>query len=255
MAASESDDGGKRLPRPAGKKAIDKVRGHLPSPGDAPVDLTLTATWRRAKKIVAETRRRHPTADDDAVVDMIVRTFERDVTAMGAVAGVAAASPGKYAQARKVGGHLIGSAVLFQRAALMILAVAHAYGHDLSEVEQRRGAVSSILSLYITGSEGASKVADAAAAGMAEKAVRKLPNKGISAVNQKVFNRQVVIKRPGTVPGKIPLTSVAHGGLGLFFGGAKNYVIGSALAALTVREFRPPGAVEPEAVADPAPPD
>lgn len=117
------------------------------------VDTAVTKRWDRAVLVATEVA--GPVEDR---VARIVRTYVREMSAVGAVAGAAAAVPGAGAIT------LVGTAAIelgwfATRTGDLILAVAAAHGHTGATVEERRAWVLSVLAFGEAAPSGFTRVA------------------------------------------------------------------------------------------------
>lgn len=204
---------------------------------ESALNTALDTQWNRAMDGVAAKRRLAPNADANSVAQAVVRDFQRDVTAMGAASGAVSAVPGPMTGVRLVGGMTVESAVLLERSVYMTLAVAHAYGHDLSEIEARRHAVMRVLAVWAGAADGVAAFTTALAQGLGKRTVKAIPMKAVHAVN-KAVGRRILVKW-ATKTGVVRLGSVVPFGLGIGLGGAGNYVMAKGLGKAALAEFRP----------------
>jgi len=191
--------------------------------------------WKRVQVRIANERRRHPRAEPSAIAERIVRDFRRDVTAIGVAAGGTAAIPGPGTGPRIAGLGAEGVALL-ERSVFMTLAVAHAYGHDLSDVEVRKYAIFRVLGLWAGAAEGMMSFSSLVAAGLGKKATKAIPMTAVHAINKAVGKR--VLVKWATTGGVLRLGSVLPFGISAGFGGTGNYVMARGLGRVAIEEFR-----------------
>ncbi|MDT0213925.1 hypothetical protein Q9R29_08495 [Rothia sp. ARF10] len=214
-----------------------KTRERVSSALDATMNRALESQWQRAIGAVASKRKHAPHASADEIAKLIVRDFRRDLTAIGATSGLVSFVPGPTALVR-VSGFTAETAFLLERSVLMVLAVAHAYDRDLSEVEDRRNMVMQVLGSWVGLNRGVSRVSAAAAEGLGKRAVTKIPMKAVHAVNR-AFDKRILVKW-ATKSGAVRLGSVVPAGTGVVFGGAGNNVMARGLGRVAIIEARPP---------------
>jgi len=191
--------------------------------------------WKRAQAGVASKRRRRPTDSADDIADRIIRDFVRDITAIGATSGGIAAVPGAGTTVRVTAGLTAESTLLLERATFMTLAVAHAYGHDLTDVHVRKYAVLRVLAVWAGAANGMLRFNAAVAQGLGKKAVRGIPAKGVFAINRAVGKR--VLVKWGTKSGAVRLGSVVPFGFGFGLGAAGNFWMAKGLGKAAKNEF------------------
>jgi hypothetical protein len=191
--------------------------------------------WKRVQARIASERRRHPEARPAEIAERIVRDFRRDVTAIGVAAGGTAAIPGPGTAVRVAGLGAEGLALL-ERSIFMTLAVAHAYGHDLSDVEIRKYAIFRVLGLWAGAAEGMMSFSSLLAMGLGKKATKAVPMGAVHAINKAVGKR--VLVKWATTGGAIRLGSALPFGIGAAFGGGGNYAMARGLGRVAIEEFR-----------------
>lgn len=201
------------------------------------LDQALETQFDRAVRAVEGHRRRHPDATPDEVATHVMKLFARDIAVIGAAGGAVAAVPGPGTLAKVTGGTFVETGILLERASHMILGVAHAFGHDLADIEVRRFAVLRVLGAWAGMSAGATGVAGTMGAGLGKQATQAIPMSVIHAANRRI-GKQVIFKW-ATRTGTIRLGSALPFGIGMGLGGASNYWIGRGLGAAARLEFRP----------------
>lgn len=192
--------------------------------------------WTRAQARVAGEQRRRPDASAESIAASIVRDFRRDLTVIGAVSGGTAAIPGAGTAVRLVAGLSAEGVALLERSVLMTLAVAHAYGHDLTDVEIRKYALLRVLGVWAGATEGMAGFSSVAAAGLGTKATKAIPMSAVRAVNQAVGKRIVV--KWATKSGVLRLGSLLPFGIGAGLGAGSNHLMARGLGAAAIAEFR-----------------
>lgn len=194
------------------------------------VDTAVTKRWDRAVLVATEVA--GPVEDR---VARIVRTYVREMSAVGAVAGAAAAVPGAGAIT------LVGTAAIelgwfATRTGDLILAVAAAHGHTGATVEERRAWVLSVLAFGEAAPSGFTRVAGELGKGLGRRATERIPAETLRAVNR-ALGRTVVTKY-GTKRGAVTLGRALPFGIGAAIGGGANYAFARAIAGHADRFFR-----------------
>lgn len=203
---------------------------------EASLNKVVDVEWKRAQVGVASKRRQRPGVSADDLADRIIRDFVRDVTAVGGTSGAVAAVPGPGTGARIATGMTVETTFLLERAAYMALAVAHVYGHDLTDVQVRKYAILRVLGVWSGAANGMLGFNAAVAQGLGQKAVKGIPKQGIFAINRAVGKR--VLVKWGTKSGALRLGSVVPFGFGFGLGAAGNYVMAKGLGKAAKSEFR-----------------
>ncbi len=201
------------------------------------LDNALEKQWRRASVSVDGHRRRSPDATPDEIAQRLVNEFVRDVSVIGAAGGAVAAVPGPGTAVKLIGGTVVETGALLERATYMIMGVAEAYGLGLDELEVRRYAVLRVLGAWAGISQGATELAGTLGAGLGKRATEAIPMTAIHAFN-KAMRKQVVFKWASRT-GAVRLGSALPFGIGAGIGGASNYFIGKSLGRVAIRECRP----------------
>ena len=209
------------LPEPA-RKAGDVVL--------QAVDKTVEKRWDHAV-LVATTA----TGAVDERVAQITGRYAREMAAVGAAAGAAAAVPGAGAVA------LIGTAAVelgwfAARTGDLILAVAAVYGHTSATVEERRAWVLSILAFGDAAPAGFTKVAGEVGKGLGRRATDRIPAETLRAINRALG--RTVVTRYGTKRGAVALGRALPFGIGAAIGGTANYAFARAIASQATVFFR-----------------
>lgn len=192
--------------------------------------------WKRAQGRVASERRRRPDVSAEEIVASIVRDFRRDLTVIGAVSGGAAAIPGPGTAARVAVGISAESLALLERSILMTLAVAHAYGHDLTDMEIRKYALLRVLGVWAGATEGMASFSSLIATGLGKKATKAIPMPAVHAINKAVGKR--VIVKWATKSGALRLGSLLPFGIGAGLGAGSNHLMARGLGKVAIAEFR-----------------
>lgn len=203
------------------------------------LDSALETQWKRASISVDGHRRRTPNATPEEIAQRIVAEFVRDVSVIGAAGGAVAALPGPATAVKLIGGRVLETGALMERAAFMIMGVAEAYGLRLDEIEIRRYAVLRVVGAWIGVTQGATRLAGTLGAGLGKKATEAIPMSAIHAFN-KAMRKQILFKWVSRA-GAIRLGSALPFGIGAGIGGASNYFIGNVLGRTAIAECRPIG--------------
>ncbi len=196
------------------------------------LDNALEKQWKRASASVDGHRRRSPEATPEEIARRIVDEFVRDVSLIGAAGGAVAAVPGPGTAVKLIGGTVVETGALLERASYMIMGVAEAYGLGLDELEVRRYAVLRVLGAWAGISQGVTGLAGTLGAGLGKRATE-----AIHAFN-KAMRKQIIFKWASRA-GTIRLGSALPFGIGAGIGGASNYFIGRSLGRVAINECRP----------------
>jgi hypothetical protein len=158
----------------------------------------------------------------------LTRSFSRELAAVGAAAGVAAASPGVGTAATL----MAATAELSwftARSGDLILTIAALHGRPAPTAEERTAWVLAVLIFGSTARQGLTGVANQLGAGISEVNPGRLSLATLQAVNN-TMSRSLV-RRYGTRRGMIAVGTALPLGIGAAIGGSANYVAIRKLAA------------------------
>lgn len=188
----------------------------------AGVDRVVTQRWEGARRAAAAT-----TGTRQERVAQLKRSFSRELGAMGAAAGAAAAAPvvGTVASLGTAAAELSWFSL---RASDLILAVAAVHGHTQPSVEERRAWVLSVLAFGDSAATTFTRLAGETGKGLGAKATARIPPEVLLKMNRS-FGRTIVTKY-GTRRGAIALGRVLPLGIGAVVGGSANYALARAIA-------------------------
>lgn len=199
----------------------------------------------------ARERARRTTGTVEERVKAVTDACARELVAMGAASGGAAAAPGVgRAISRAASAGEAGRSTA--RLADLILTIAVIHGHDRASVDERRAWVLSVLAFGEGAGRGFAKVAGGAGQGLSRKALERIPGVSLRAVNGAVGRTLV---GQGTRRGAQLLGKALPFGVGAVLGGGLNYVTVKAVARQADEFFRELGTPElpPAAELPPAP--
>jgi hypothetical protein len=194
------------------------------------VDTAVERRWEHAVLVATEV-----VGPVDERVARITRAYVREMSAVGAAAGAAAAVPGTGAIA------LLGTAAIelgwfAARTGDLILAIAAAHGHTSASVEQRRAWVLSLLAFGDAAPAGFTRLAGDVGKGLGRRATERIPAETLRTINR-ALGRTVVTKY-GTKRGAVALGRALPFGIGAAVGGGANYAFARAIAHQADRFFR-----------------
>jgi hypothetical protein len=198
------------------------------------VDEVLEKRYEASLEWVVEQRGKRPGASQREVALLAIRQVEKEVTAIGAAVGGAAAVPGTGTGAA-LAAIAVDITATTARLAEMVLRVAAAYGHALTSLEERRAAV---LVIFVGGAGGAGsveKLAGELGKGLSKKALSRISGQQLRALN-KALGRTIItkygVKRGAITPGR-----VLPFGIGAAIGGGGNLLVARAIGRYALRFF------------------
>lgn len=109
------------------------------------VDRVVSTRLPQAQVLVERLRTEHPAWTHTEVADAVVKKFAKELAGAGAISGAVAAAPA-IGTAVSVATSLADIAFAFARITEMVMGVGVAFGHDLTDLETRRGWVYQVLS-------------------------------------------------------------------------------------------------------------
>jgi hypothetical protein len=195
----------------------------------ANVDRAVDLRWDNARELAAAT-----TGTTDERIRQVRRSFARELGALGAAAGGAAALP------------VVGTTTVLAtsaadlgwftiRAADLILTIAAIHGHTEASVEQRKAWVLSILAFGDGAASSFTKVAGEVGKGLGEKLTQRIPAAGLQRINRAVG--RTIVTKYGTKRGAIALGRALPFGIGAAIGGGANYASVALIARQADRFF------------------
>lgn len=188
----------------------------------AAVDHAVETRWDRAQAAAAAT--------SGTIAERIKQlevAFRRELTAVGAASGAAAAVPGTGVftfvgtTAAEIGWSTL-------RTADLIMAIASVHGHDESSVEERRSWVLSVLAFEEAASAGFNRLAAEMGQGLGARATTRIPVDTLQQVNRALG--RTVLTKYGTTRGAIALGRALPLGIGAAIGGTANNLLTRTVA-------------------------
>jgi len=193
------------------------------------VDKAVDVRWDQAKALASTT-----SGPIDARIAQVRRAFARELAALGAAAGGAAALPGA-GTATVVATTAADLGWFTMRSADLILTIAAIHGHTEASVEQRKAWVLSILAFGDGAASGFTKLSGELGKGLGGKLTQRIPASGLARINR-VVGRTIVTKYGGK-RGAIALGRALPFGIGAAIGGSANYASTLLIAKQADRFF------------------
>jgi hypothetical protein len=229
------------------------------------LDRVVETRYAPAEALVYRMRAERPWATTDEIVDVIVRRYSRELAAVAALTGGAAAIPGAgTGTALATGG--IDLAYSMTKLGEMILAIGVAYGHTPHSIEERRTFVLEVLAMANGVATGIEGVAGRLGAKGGASLVARIPDEALLGINKRLGAK--VLAKFAAEQGAVRLGKIIPFGIGAGIGAAGNTLLtrsvarqartffanaeNEAVQAIEIFEVEPPIAELPE-VAPPAP--
>lgn len=200
------------------------------SPLLAAVDRAVEARWDQALRAAARTGSGSPRRR----VAKLSAEVTRELTAIGAAAGAAAAVPGAGTLA--VAGTTAAEGAWFAlRMADLVMAVGAVHGHTEATAEQRRAWVLSVLAFGDTASAGVVRLVRDLGSGLGLRKGQAPSIDVLQAVNRTLVRQ--LLARWGARRGAASLGRLLPFGVGAVVGGAANYASAQSIARQAERFF------------------
>jgi hypothetical protein len=183
------------------------------------IDRLVEVRYDAAMTTVRRLREEHPHWDADRLVSALIATTRRELTAVGAAAGGAAAAPG-VGTAAALGASTADVAWTVSRIGELVMAIGIARGHTTQSIEERRAWVLAVLSMTTGAAKGLKGVAAQVGAKGGARVVQAIPMSAINTINRAIGGRIVV--KWGAQQGAIRLGRLVPFGIGAAIGAAGN---------------------------------
>lgn len=207
----------------------------LPSTGALlpALDRLVETRYDSARALVEELRMAHPHGGTDAVVDEIVRRTTRELAAVAALSGGAAAVPG-VGTATSLAAAGADLAYTMTRLGEMILAIGIAHGHDAGSLAERKAWVLAVLSMGRGAVVGVDGLAGRVGATGGARLAGTISTTQLDRVNSKLAAR--LLAKLTTEPAAVRMGRLLPFGIGAGIGAAGNVVIVRSIAR-AARQF------------------
>ncbi|MBP9835991.1 MAG: hypothetical protein KBC93_17025, partial [Candidatus Microthrix sp.] len=202
-----------------------------------------------ARDMVEELRRKYRPGNSDELIKLIAKRYIRELAAVSALAGGAAAIPGAGRGTAMVSG-TADLAYSITKMGEMILAIGIAAGHDAQSLEQRRSWVVSVLTMANGASAGVEGLAGRLGSAGGAKLVSQIPDEALVTLNAKLSAQ--LPTRLGIEHGAFRIGRMVPFGIGAGIGAAGSAVITRSTAKAAGRFFQlePTGHIPGGAVGD-----
>lgn len=186
------------------------------------IDRLVEARYSPALDAVQRLADDRPEWDVQRRVDALIADCRRELTAIGAAAGGAAAVPGAGLAAAATAS-TADIAWTVTRLGELIMAIGIAHGHTSDSIETRRAWVLSVLSMATGASKGLKGLAQQVGSKGGARVVEAIPMPLIDQINRAVGGR--VLVKWGTQQGAVRLGRLVPFGIGAVIGGAGNALL------------------------------
>ncbi|MCB1026523.1 MAG: hypothetical protein R2704_05365 [Microthrixaceae bacterium] len=205
--------------------------------------------YHPAREMVDELHQRYRPGNADELIKLIVKRYTRELAAVSALAGGAAAIPGAGT----------GTALMTSTADLaysitkmgeMILAIGIAAGHDAQSLEQRRSWVVSVLTMANGASAGVEGLAGRLGSAGGARVVGSLSDERLSSMNAKLSAQ--LLTKFGIEQGALRVGRLVPFGIGAGIGATGSALITRSTAKAARRFFQhePDGRTGSDPLAD-----
>lgn len=186
------------------------------------IDKLVETRYEPARRSAARLREAHPNAKPPDLADALIRTYRKELGAVGAAAGGTSAIPGAGTAAGVVAG-VADAGWTTGRLGELILSIGAAYGHGAEQIEQRRAWVLAVLGMATGASSGLTGVAAQVGTKGGVKIVNAIPISQIVRINRALGGR--IIVKFGTKQGAVRLGRLVPFGVGAAIGGGGNVLL------------------------------
>lgn len=193
---------------------------------DGAVEQRWEAAKRRAESVEGPTEQR---------VTELTRLITREVTAVGALTGGAAAVPG-VGTATALGTTAADFAFFTARAGDLILSIAAVHGHTDATVEERRMWVLAVLTFGPSAGTKVAALTRETGFGAGNTVTSRIPGELWRRVNRSIAKR--IVTKYGTRRGVVALGRALPFGFGAAIGGGGNYLLIRSIARQADTFFR-----------------
>ena len=221
-AADRSSDG-----------AVDRAPSRQGGALLSTVDRIVESRYDSAVALVDGIRARPGRPSTDEIVDELVRKYSKELAAVAALSGGAAALPGTGTAAAVLA---TGADVAFTigKLAEMVLAIGVAYGHDARSIEERRAWVLAVLSMGKGAVSGVEGLAGRIGAEGGARIVTSITSTQLDSVNSRLAAK--MLARLASEQSAARLGRLLPFGIGAGVGAAGNVLIVRSVAR-TARKF------------------
>jgi hypothetical protein len=175
-----------------------------------------------------------PPRTAEQIADALIASTRRELAAIGAAAGGAAAVPG-VGTAASMAASTADVSWTVTRLGELIMAIGTAYGHTSDSIEERRAWVLSVLGMATGASKGVRGLAQQVGSRGGARLVSAIPTAGVARVNRVLGGR--IITKFGTQQGVIRLGRLVPFGVGAAIGAAGNAALVQVVGVQAKRFF------------------
>ncbi len=204
------------------------------------IDRVARTRYQPAREVVGALRLKYRPGNADELIKLIVKRYTRELAAVSALAGGAAAIPGA-GTGTALASSTIDLAYSITKMGEMILAIGIAAGHDAESLEQRRSWVVSVLTMANGASAGLEGLAGRIGSAGGARLVGHIPEDHLSSINAKLSAQ--VLTKFGIEQGALRIGRLVPFGIGAGIGAGGSALItrSTAKAARKFFEHEPVG--------------
>lgn len=196
--------------------------------------------YEPAREVVAGLQLKYRPGNADELIKLIAKRYTRELAAVSALAGGAAAIPGA-GTGTVLASSTVDLAYSITKMGEMMLAIGIAAGHDAESLEQRRSWVVSVLTMANGAAAGLEGVAGRIGSAGGASLVGRIPDENLSSINAKLSAQ--VLTKFGIEQGALRLGRLVPFGIGAGIGAGGSALItrSTAKAARKFFEHEPAG--------------
>ena len=197
------------------------------------IDRLVETRYDAARSRVEDIRMAHPHLGTEAVVDELVRRYTRELAAVAAASGGAAAVPG-IGTATSLAAAGADLAYTMTKLGEMILAIGVAFGHDADSLSERKAWVLAVLSMGRGAVVGVDGLAGRVGSTGGARIVRSITSTQLDRVNSKLAAK--LLAKLTTEQAALRMGRLLPFGIGAGVGAAGNVMIVRSIAR-AARQF------------------
>ena len=189
--------------------------------------------YQPAREVVDGLRLKYRPGNTAELIKLIVKRYTRELAAVSAIAGGAAAIPGA-GTGTVLASSTVDLAYSITKMGEMILAIGIAAGHDAESIEQRRSWVISVLTMANGASAGVEGIAGRIGSTGGARLVGRIPDERLSSINAKLSAQ--MLTKFGIEQGALRLGRLVPFGIGAGIGAGGSALI-TRSTAKAARKF------------------
>lgn len=198
------------------------------------IDKVVETRYLPAVQLVERTRWENPTAAPDAIADRIIARYTKELAAVAALTGGAAAIPGA-GTGTAIASSGLDLAYSMTKLGEMILAIGVAYGHTARSIEERRTFILSVMGIANGVATSLDGVAGRIGAVGGASLVARIPDEALVSINNRLGAK--VLAKFAAEQGAVRLGRVIPFGIGAGIGAGGSVLLVRSVGRAAKRFF------------------